>query len=309
MKLLDFNKFQSLDSLTTYCKSDQDCRDILVQARWGTDVICPYCGGHHCKVGYRGRYVCPYCKNKFSPLVGTIFENTKVGLRKWFMAMYLISSHRKGISSNQLSKDIGVTQKTAWYMLHKIRTLFYQDYDQMEGDIEVDEVYIGGKEWLKHKSKRVEGTQGRSTKTKTPIFGILMRGKTSQIWAWKVDHTSREILLPIVAHICKPGSHLYTDEAAIYYPLTDMGYDHKVVNHKVSQYVSGKIYTNTLEGFWGHLKRMVMGIYHKVSRTHLQAYVDEAVWRWNTRDRSEGRIFADMFERSLHKITYQMITS
>lgn len=307
MKILDFNKFHSLVDMVTYFKTDQECKDFLAGSRWGDDVVCPYCGGHHCKLGYRGRYVCRYCKKKFSPTVGTIFENSKIGLRKWFIAMYLISSHKKGISSNQLAKDIRVTQKTAWYMLHKIRTLFYQDDPILDGDIEIDEVYIGGREYLKHKSKKVEGTQGRSTKTKTPIFGLLVRGKTSKVYAIKVPQTDRRTLLPIVSHICKQGSRLYTDESASYFPLSSMGYDHKVVNHKVSQYVSGSTYTNSIEGFWGHLKRMVMGIYHKVSRDHIQAYINESVWRWNNRDRSEGQRFNDMFNRSLHKVTYAMI--
>ena len=308
MKILDFNKFHSLVELVTYFKSDQDCVDVLVQSRWGEYVVCPYCGFHHCKKGYRGRFVCPYCKNKFSATVGTIFENSKIGLRKWFIAMYLISSHKKGISSNQLAKDIKVTQKTAWYMLHKIRTLFYQDDEQvLEGDIEIDEVYIGGREYLKHKSKKVEGTQGRSTKTKTPIFGLLVRGKTSQVYALKVLKTDRYTLLPLIRSMCKPGSRLYTDESASYFPLSGMGYDHKVVNHKVSQYVSGRIYTNSIEGFWGHLKRMILGIYHKVSKEHIQSYIDESVWRWNNRNKSEGQRFSDMFGRSLHRVTYAMI--
>lgn len=307
MKSLSFSHFHSLVELVTYFKSDQDCREFLTRSRWGDDVVCPYCGMHHCKAGYRGRFVCPMCKNKFSCTVGTIFENTKVGLRKWFIAMYLISSHKKGISSNQLAKDIKVTQKTAWYMLHKIRTLFYQDVKVLDGDIEIDEVYIGGKEFLKHKSKKVGGTQGRSVKTKTPIFGMLVRGKTSKVYAWKVPQTDRKTVLPIVAHICKPGTHLYTDESPTYYTLSTMGYDHKVVNHNVSQYVNGNIYTNSIEGFWGHLKRMVMGIYHKVSKEHIQVYIDEAVWRWNNRDRTEGQRFSDMLGRSTHRVTYSMI--
>ena len=304
---MDLSRFNSLVELLAYFRDEGVCRRVIVQSRWGDDVICPYCVGHHCKPGYKGRFVCPYCKNKFSCTVGTIFENTKVSLRKWFTAMYLISSHKKGISSNQLARDIRVTQKTAWYMLHKIRTLFCQEERVLDGDIELDEVYIGGREYLKHKSKKVAGTQGRSTKTKTPVFGLMQRGKTSKVMACVIPNTERRTVLPIVAHICKQGSHLYTDEASTYFPLSTMGYDHKVVNHKVSQYVSGRVYTNTIEGFWGHMKRMIMGIYHKVSVTHLQAYVDESVWRWNHRNISESTRFKIMFTRSLHRVTYGMI--
>ena len=302
------SKFNSLVELLAYFRNDSICRKVLVESRWGDDVICPYCGGHHCKPGYKGRFVCPYCRNKFSCTVGTIFENTKVSMRKWFTAMYLISSHKKGISSNQLAKDISVTQKTAWYMLHKIRTLFAQEMCHMKGEIELDEVYIGGREYLKHKSRKVAGTQGRSTKTKTPVFGLMERGSTSRVMACVIPNTERRTVLPIVANICKQGSHLLTDEASTYFPLTSMGYAHSVVNHKVSQYAYGRVYTNTIEGFWGHMKRMIMGIYHKISTTHLQAYVDESVWRWNHRKLTESTRFQVMFSRSLHRVTYSMIS-
>lgn len=306
--MIDFSKFNSLVQLSQYFRTEAICRKTIEESRWGQDVVCPYCGHHHCYKGYRGRYVCPGCKNKFSCLVGTIFENTKVSLRKWFMAMYLISSHKKGISSNQLAKDIKVTQKTAWYMLQKIRILFYQEEEELSGSIELDEVYIGGREYFKHKSKQTRGTQGRSTKTKTPIFGLLERRMTgSMVKAFVVSKTDRNTLLPIVANICKPGSHLYTDELSSYVPLTSMGYTHTVVVHGLGQYVNGGAYTNNIEGFWAHLKRMITGTYHHLSPHHLQRYLDESVFRWNTRKMSEGQRFKMMFVRSLCVVPYSVV--
>ena len=168
--MINFSKFKSLLSLTMYFRNDDICKKVLAQSRWSDgDVVCPYCGGHHCKTRKDGKYRCPNCGRNFSVLVGTIFQNTKVSLVQWFIAMYLISSHKKGISSHQLAKDINVTQATAWYMLQKIRTLFAQNNcEAFEGTIECDEVYIGGKEKWKHKSMRTPHTQGRPTKTKTP---------------------------------------------------------------------------------------------------------------------------------------------
>ena len=304
---LKLQKLNDLDAFTGHYKSDQVCLDALTEWRWGCDIICPYCGKHHCKKGYGGRYVCPVCKNKFSATVGTIFHGSKVGMRKWFIAMCLISCHKKGISSLQLSRDISVTQKTAWYMLHKIRTLFAQESKIFEGEVEVDEVYLGGKEYLKHKCKKVAGTQGRSTKTKTPVFGIMQRGVISTVYAVKVPQTDRATILPIINNRVLKNSHLFSDESATYYPLSGMGYDHYIVNHKKGQYVNGKVYTNTIEGFWGHLRRMVVGIYHKTSPEHLQAYIDEAVWRYNNRRKTQDQRFCIMLGRSLHKVTYQMI--
>ena len=175
--MIDFSKFDNLISLTTYFNSNDVCKKAIIGSRWADgDVVCPYCGGHHCVSRKDGRFRCKACGKNFSCLVGAIFENTNLPLIKWFVAMYLISSHKKGISSYQLSRDIKVTQSTAWYMLQKIRLLYPQtDEEQFEGVVECDEVYIGGKEKWKHKSMRTPHTQGRSTKTKTPVFGMMER--------------------------------------------------------------------------------------------------------------------------------------
>lgn len=224
--------------------------------------------------------------------------------------MYLISSHKKGISSYQLARDIEVSQKTAWYMLHKVRSLYAQDDSEYFcGQVELDEVYIGGKEKWKHKSMRTPNTQGRSTVTKTPVFGMMERtliiskeGKIepmSNVHAFVVEKTDGDTLIPIVEQFVDEGSVIYTDELNSYKKLSDRGYLHQICNHGVAQYVDGNIYTNTMEGFWSHFRRMITGCYHNISDEHLQVYVDEACFRWNTRKMTESDRFCHMFEKSI----------
>ena len=313
--MINFKKFNSVISLTSYFTSDEKCKQAIIESRWGVgkeqDVVCPYCGKHHCKMSKNGRFHCTECNKNFSCLVGTIFENTKLPLIKWFLAMYFISSHKKGISSYQLARNVEVTQNTAWYMLQKIRLLYPQsDAEAFEGTIECDEVYIGGKEKWKHQSMRTPHTQGRSTKTKTPVFGMMERSEIenekgefefmSYVRAMVVDNTNRDTILPIISQFVEDGSTVLTDELNSYNQLAAMGYNHKICNHGALQFVvDGETYTNNIEGFWSHFRRMIVGCYHDVSDEHLQQYIDEAVYRWNTRKMSESDRFAHMFAKSI----------
>lgn len=305
---IDFTKFDSLISVMEYFTTDKICKQTIAEARWSDGVaICPYCGGKHCNIGKDGRYLCKDCNSKFNVTVGTIFANTKLSLRKWFIAMYLISSHKKGIASHQLSRDIKVTQRTAWHMLQKIRTLYGQsDETALENEVECDEMYLGGREKNKHQSKKTEGTQGRSTKTKTPIFGMIQR--EGDIRAMKVTDTKSDTLLPIIKQFVKDNAHLFTDEHNAYNALHggDLKYRHSIVRHKENEFSDGNgVTTNTIEGFWGHFKRMIFGIYHFVSVVYLQRYIDEAVYRWNTRKATECSRFQDMFSKCCRVCTYK----
>ena len=303
---IDFIQFDSLFSVMEYFTTDHICKQTIAQSRWSDgDVVCPYCGGHHCHLCKDNRYLCKHCNHKFNVTVGTIFENTKISLRKWFIAMYLISSHKKGIASHQLARDIKVTQKTAWFILQKVRTLYGQTVNELSGEVECDEAYIGGREKNKHESKKTEGTQGRSTKTKTPVFGMIERG--GKLVAKKVKNTQGNTLSPIIRQIVKPGSRIFTDEFIGYKSLYDSEYTHAIVRHNAKEFVVGDAYTNSIEGFWGQLKRSIFGIYHFVSAKYLQRYVDEAVFRYNTREDKESVRFMEMFRRSLNLGSYKRV--
>ena len=309
--MINFAKFDNIISLTSYFNSKEKCQQAIIESRWSDgDVVCPYCGHHHCAKRGDGRFRCNHCLKNFSCLVGTIFENTKLPLIKWFVAMYLISSHKKGISSHQLSRDINVTQASAWYMLQKIRLLYPQtDAEAFDGTVECDEVYIGGKEKWKHKSMRTPHTQGRSTLTKTPVFGMMERSyiedekgnivPMTYVHAFVVEKTDKATLTPIIKQFVAEGSMVVTDELNAYNGLRGMGYDHAIVNHGAEEYAKGDIFTNSIEGFWSHFRRMITGCYHDVSDEHLQQYIDEAVYRWNTRKMDESERFAHMFAKSI----------
>ena len=309
--MIDFKKFNNIISLTTYFNTEDKCKQAIINSRWEEgNVVCPYCGAHHCVDRMDGRFRCKTCRKNFSCLVGTIFENSKLPLIKWFVAMYLISSHKKGVSSHQLSRDINVTQTTAWHMLQKIRLLYPQtDADSFEGTVECDEVYIGGKEKWKHKSMRTPNTQGRSTKTKTPVFGMMERGtiintdgeaeNMTYVHAFVVENTNKATLQPIIQQFVLEGSRVITDELNAYNGLSGLGYTHAIVNHGASEYAHDDIFTNSIEGFWSHFRRMISGCYHDVSDKYLQQYINEAVYRWNTRKMDESERFAHMFEMSI----------
>lgn len=304
--MIDFSKFNSIVSVINNFNNEDVCKNALAEARWGDDVVCPHCGKHYCNKRKDGRYRCNDCKHNFSCTVGTIFENSKLPLKKWFIAMYLISSHKKGVSSHQIARDCEITQKTAWYIMQKIRTLFGQDDSiGLDGDVEIDEMYLGGRETNKHECKKTEGTQGRSTKTKTPIFGMVQRNG-GHVIAIKVDDTKAKTLMPLIKQFVKDNAHVITDELVSYQGLTKEGYLHDVIQHGLKMYSDGKgITTNSIEGFWAHFKRMVFGMYHFVSKKYLQRYIDEAVYRWNTRKADESARFADMIHLSIGIVSYQ----
>ena len=325
--MIDFSRFNSLYELTDYFSTEERCKRAIKESRWDkNDIVCPYCGGHHCVERKDGRYRCNHCRRNFSVTVGTIFEDTKVSLRKWFIAMYLISTHKKGVSSVQLATDIHVTQKTAWYILHKVRTLFKQDENVMlSGTVECDEMYLGGREKNKHASKHVEGTQG-GAKTKTPIFGMTMVWKTPE----KIDKQTGEVLkekthtyeiakrvadtkgstlIPIIQHFVAEGSTVVTDELSAYNKLDSLNYTHVFVCHSEKVFTVGSFSTNGIEGFWGHFKRVIFGTYHFVTKRYLDRYIDEAVYRFNTKEMDASARFSHMFSKAVGTCYYSDVKS
>jgi len=298
------DKFDSLIEFSDYFKDEQTCIDYFAKKRWGDSPYCPHCG---CKKIYcfsdKRRYKCSECRKQFTAKTGSLFEGTKLSLRKWFMAIYLITSHKKGISSYQLAKDLKVTQKTAWFILHRIRYGMSKGFGiRLEGDVEVDETYVGGKNKNRHWNKKVKNSQGRSIIDKTPVFGMLQRG--GNVITKVIPDVRGETLQNIIKQYIKKNSRILSDEYLGYRGLEKL-YEHRIVNHGAKQYVNGDIYTNTIEGFWSILKRGILGIYHQVSRKHLQKYTDEFSFRYNVKKLSEGQKVNKMLSLCCVRLKYK----
>lgn len=299
--MIDLSDFNSLFDLVQIFSSEEKCIEYLESIRWKDGVISPFdptSKVYKCSKDY-------WCKNTnkvFNVKTRTIFENTKISLQKWFMAIWLITSHKKGISSIQLSKDIHVTQKTSWFMLQRIRNCFEcENQHNLSNEVEIDETYIGGRERNKKQSNEKSGTQGRSIKTKVPVIGMIER--KGKLVSHIIENAKSVTLTSAIVNKVNKTATIYTDEWKGYYTI-DKLYNHLFVKHKENEFVNGNVSTNTIEGFWGLLKRGILGIYHKISKKHLQMYIDEFVFRYNTRKISEIQRFEFLIFNMRNRITY-----
>ena len=291
-------QFKTLPALFAAFPNEQVAVDHLTAIRWADGKFCPLCGNiEDAPEGKRigtltgtNTHKCYACRKRFSIRVGTIFQDTKLPLRTWYAAIWMITNHPKGIASTTLATDLGITQKSAWFVLHRLRhaarTVSFNAPLGSDGTpVEVDEVAIGGLEENKHRNKRVPGAKG-AHKGKTLIMGMIERG--GELRAGVIENAQRDTLVPIIEHHVAPGATVYTDEHAGYHALRRGGFSHGTVKHSKGEYVKGDVHTNSIESVWALLQRQIVGIHHWVSPKHLDAYVSEMTFRFNRRDTAKS---------------------
>lgn len=306
--MIDTSKFNSLlDVINTFAE-EQTCIDHLTELRWNGNVVSPFDSTSKVYVCKGTKYKCKNTGKYFNVRTQTLFDNTKIKLQKWFLAIYLVTSHKKGISSIQLSKDIAVTQKTAWFMLQRIRACFgIDDNHTLDGVVQVDETYVGGD--IKNKSNKVRMERSKGKKQtgfqhKTPVLGML---NDEGVMAKTMVHASKKEILPLIHKYIKKTATVVTDGFGAYRTLPKTHKEHVVVDHGKQIFAVGKFHTNSLEGFWSHFKRSVFGIYHHVIVKHMDKYLNESSFRYNTRLANEDERMNMLFSRTEVRTSYKSL--
>jgi transposase-like protein len=292
-----------LEAVTYFADADR-AHAFAVKQRWPNGVACPRQGCGNADVVFistRKLWRCKECKRQFSVKVGTIFEDSPIPLTKWLPAVWLLTNTKNGTSSCELARSIGVTQKTAWFMFHRIRAAMKTPTaERLRGEVEVDETYVGGSAEFRRGNR---GTSFRDKDhgikhpgprgSKTPVLGLIQRASetsTSRVRAMVVPNSRRLTLMPKITEHVERGTVVYTDAWRAYTDVC-IDYYHEVIDHTI-RYVEGRVHTNTIENFWSCLKRTLKGTYIAARPFHLDAYLDEQVFRFNERGRDDGGRFA-----------------
>jgi transposase-like protein len=301
---------KSLQEAIIYFADPDNCLNYFVARRWPNGVVCPTCGSDSVRfMASRRVWQCRtvHPKRQFSVKVGTIFEDSPIGLDKWLTAVWLLTNCKNGISSCEVARDLKVTQKTAWFMMHRIR-LALQDgtFGKMAGDVEVDETFIGGKARNMHVAQRQRRITGTGGKDKVAVMGILERGSEVRTIVLE-DRKKRTLQAEVRKHV-EAGAALYSDDLKSYEGLAGE-YAHKVIDHAVT-YVDGAVHTNSLENFWSLLKRGIHGTYVSVEPFHLFRYLDEQTFRYNSRKDLDdaGRFSLAVSQIVGKRLTYDQVT-
>ena len=306
-------KPKTLQQAIKYFSNEQVCIDTVAALRWPTGPVCPKCSGTaHYYLATQKRWKCknPKCAKQFTVKLGTIFEDSPITLDKWLIALWMLVNCKNGISSYEVGRDLGITQKSAWFVLQRLRlALQARSFVKLGGEgmgVEVDETFIGGLARNMHKDVRKRRIDGTGTKDKTAVQGILERG--GEVRATVVSNRKKHLLQSnIRAHI-KAGSAIYTDALMSYMGLKQQGFQHQVIDH-AEKYVDGQVHTNGMENFWSLVKRGLKGTYISVEPFHLFRYLDEQVYRYNNRGNKFNPLHdGDRFEKALSQVAGKRLT-